>query len=139
MRIKLIKEGDLYTLYSIEQGESATDLLDNLMTSCPKAFAQIMNRLKTLADAGCSFDLRKFNALGDGFFEAKASLGPRIVYFHDGNRIIICTNGFEKDSRKIRKRHQRLAEQRRNQFYEAKRLNDLQIDHKGQPEPKRKP
>lgn len=139
MRIKLIKEGAIFTLYSIEQGESATDLLGNLMANCPMAFAQIMNRLKTLADAGCSFNSRKFNALGNGFFEAKASLGPRVVYFHDGNKIIICTNGFEKDSRKTRKRHKRLAEQRRNQFYEAKRLNDLQIDHKGQQEPKRKP
>ena len=139
MRIKLIKEGAVFTLYSIEQGESAIDLLNELMANNQPAFAQIMNRLNTLAEAGFSFDKRKFNSLGNGFFEAKATLGPRVVYFHNGNCILICTSGFGKDSRKTRKRHLLLAEQRRKRYLEAKQLSDLQIDHEGQSEPRRKP
>ena len=139
MRIKLIKEGAIFTLYSIEQGESAFDLLNDLMADNPKAFSQIIARLNSLADDGFSFGSRKFNSLGNGLFEAKASLGPRVIYFHDGNRIIICTNGFGKDSNKTRKRHLQLAEQRKKQYVAAKKLGDFQYDYNGQPEPKRKP
>ena len=54
--------------------------------------------------------------LGDGLFEVRSKVGSdiaRLLYFFDGGRIIIVTNGFVKKQRKTPSREIELAKRRR--------------------------
>ena len=53
----------------------------------------------------------------DGIFEVRSKVGSdivRILYFFDGNRIIIATNGFVKRQSKTPRSEIELAKKRRN-------------------------
>ena len=59
----------------------------------------------------------------DGIFEIRTISGGdivRILYFFDGNKIIIATNGFVKKQKKTPKQEIELAKRRREEYFYRK-------------------
>ena len=97
-------EGDQFTLYSLEIGESVTKFIDYLSKTNKSEHARVMRRLEQLAERGPSNRETEFKSLGDGLYEGKTKGGARIIFFYDKNRIVICAYGFEKKSKKLLKK-----------------------------------
>ncbi len=141
MRLRLLKEGNRQTLYSIELGNSASDYLANLEKTNASGHAQIMRRLEYLADSGAKGDQSQFRPLGNGLFEAKARSGPRVLFFYDEGSIVLCVAGLNKQSKKTPKRDFETALSRKKAYLDFKKTGgDFVICRsKNDPEPRRKP
>ena len=72
--------------------------------------------------------------LEDDIFEIRSKVGSdivRILYFFDGNRIIIATNGFMKKQNKTPRSEIELAKKRRSIYMERKRMNIMEKSNEG--------
>lgn len=118
MELTLLMEGQAHTLYAIRMGDDVVHYLEELERQDPRAHAQIVRRLEQLAGRGPSRRMDEFNSLGDGLFEVKARAGPRVIFFYDRSRIVICSHAFDKKSRKTPGKEWRTAWERKR-AYEA--------------------
>lgn len=141
MRLRLLKEGNRQTLYSIEQGYSVSNYLAELEKTNASGHAQIMRRLEYLADSGANGDKRQYRPLGNGLFEAKAKSGPRVLFFYDEGFIVLCVAGLNKQSQKTPKRDLDTALSRKKAYLDFKKTGgDFVICRSpNDPEPRRKP
>ena len=71
-------------------------------------------------------------SLGGGLREFKKSprngAGVRVAFFHDENKLIICTHGFYKDQRKTDPEQIKKARKFKNNYFEAKKNKSLTIE-----------
>jgi phage-related protein len=100
MKLEFLLEGSAFTLYAIVQGENVAEYLEELEQSNVPAHAQIARRLLQLAERGPSRKKDEFNDLGHELYEAKAKKGPRVIFFYDENRVVICSHAFDKQGQK---------------------------------------
>lgn len=93
-----------HTLYAMMQGDDIGEYLAELERNHEQAHAQISRRLEQLASRGASRRWQEFRELGNGLYEAKAKAGPRVIFFYDEHRVVICSHAFDKQGRKTPKR-----------------------------------
>ena len=82
-----------------------------------KMKAKVVSDLHLLEEYGNMAREPLSKHLEDGIFEVRSKVGSdivRILYFFDGNRIIIATNGFVKKQNKTPRSEIELAKSRRN-------------------------
>lgn len=141
MELELIVEGAAFTLYAIMQGEEVLVYLGHLERSNPQAHDQIVRRLQQLAERGPSRKKDEFNELGHDLYEAKAKKGPRVIFFYDENRIIICSHAFDKQGQKTPRKEIGKAIDRKRAYHMRKASGHGFVIHQeeGQPAPRRQP
>jgi len=120
MDLRLFREGACFTLYSIEVGYTLAEYLENLELSNLSEHDRIVARLGQLADRGASRKKDEFNDLGDDLYEAKTRNGARVFFFYQKNQIVICTQGFSKQSQKTPKREIATALSKKRMYEQAK-------------------
>ncbi len=141
MELRFLIEGTEFTLYAVMQGEDIVEYLERLEQDNTQAHDQIMSRMKQLADKGPSKKKDQFNSLGNGLYEAKAKSGPRVIFFYDKNKIVICSHAFDKQGQKTPKREIDKAMTRKNRYVVHKESGQGFKIHlkKEEKEPKRQP
>jgi len=141
MDLRLLMEGQSFTLYSIMQGEDFAEYLAVLEEQNVQSHDQIVRRLEQLAARGPSRKKDEFNDLKHGLYEAKAKNGPRVIFFYDKNRIVICSHAFDKQGQKTPRKEIKKA-MRRKRDYETAKASKLGFAihiNDGQPTPRRQP
>jgi len=124
MKLFFLKEGVRFTLYSLEKtGESVSSFIENLEENNEPEFARVMRRLEQLSDRGPSHRKTEFKPLGADLYEAKTSGGSRIIFFYDENKIVICTLGFPKKSRKTPRQYLKNSKSMKKAYKSFKREN----------------
>jgi phage-related protein len=116
MDLFFLTEGDQFTLYSLEMGESVTNFINNLSRTNENEHARVIRRLEQLAERGPSKKKTEFNNLGNGLFETKTRGGARVIFFYDQDSIVICAYGFVKKSNKTPKKVFETAQERKRQY-----------------------
>lgn len=89
---------------------------------------KMMALLRWTSRHGTPRNKEKSNHLGDEIFEFKAE-SLRVLYFYDVDRVIVCSHGFVKKTRKFPPGEKAGAVVCRRQYYEAKRNGELVIAH----------
>ncbi|HBA82820.1 MAG TPA: hypothetical protein DCZ95_01880 [Verrucomicrobia bacterium] len=120
MDLRLVKEGNAFTVYAIEMGKTLREFLAALEKSDLKEHDRVIARLDQLAEHGASRRKDEFNILQDGLYEAKTAKGSRVVFFYEKNQIVICTHGFAKKSRKTPKELVEAALERKRIYQKAR-------------------
>ena len=134
-------EGQAFTVYAIMQGEDVAEYLAVLEAHNVQAHDQIVRRIQQLAERGPSRKKDEFNDLGHDLYEAKAKAGPRVVFFYDKNRIVICSHAFDKQGQKTPQKEIKKAMSRKRD-YEARKVSKLGFEihtKEGQATPRRQP
>ena len=141
MKLRLLIEGQAFTLYAIVQGEDVVEYLSELEAENAQAYDQIVRRLQQLAERGPSRKKDEFNTLGSDLYEAKAKSGPRVIFFYDQNRIVICSHAFDKQGQKTPRKEIDKARNRRRSYLERKTSGQGFEIHteEGQMAPRRQP
>ncbi|MFA7160040.1 MAG: type II toxin-antitoxin system RelE/ParE family toxin [Kiritimatiellia bacterium] len=141
MDLRFLMEGQKFTLFAIMQGEDVGEYLAELEAKNTQAHDQIIRRLQQLAERGPSRKKDEFNDLGNHLYEAKARTGPRVIFFYDQNRIVICSHAFDKQGQKTPRKEIEKALIRRRSYLESKAAgNDFVIHTKeGHGNPGRQP
>lgn len=141
MDLRFLIEGRAFTLYAMLQGADVAEYLAQLEDENTQAHDQIVRRLQQLADCGASRRKDEFNDLGNDLYEAKAKTGPRVIFFYDANRIVICSHAFDKQSQKTPRKEIKTAAGRKRD-YQARKASGLGfriLKTKGQAIPERQP
>jgi phage-related protein len=141
MDLRLLMEGQAFTLYAILQGEDVGEYLRKLEQNNTSAHDQIVRRIHQLAERGPSRKKDEFNDLGHDLYEAKARKGPRIIFFYDQNRIVICSHAFNKQGQKTPRKEIEKALNRKLNYFETKTVGRGFNIHtsEGQVVPRRQP
>lgn len=141
MDLQLLMEGQAFTLYAILQGEDVEEYLGELEKRDARAHDQIVRRLQQLAERGPSRKRDQFNNLGRDLYEAKATSGPRVVFFYDRDRIVICSHAFDKQTQRTPRREIERALSRKRDYLTRKASGQGFVIHKAdeEPEPRRQP
>lgn len=141
MDLRFLLEGQAFTLYAILQGEDVAEYLGELEEQNTQAHDQIVRRLQQLAERGPSRKKDEFNDLGHDLYEAKAKSGPRVIFFYDQNRIVICSHAFDKQGRKTPRKEieKALCRKRSYQARKASGLGFAIHTEDGQTAPRRQP
>jgi phage-related protein len=87
---------------------------------------KMMALLRWSAREGPPRNREKSSPLGDEIYEFKTT-DLRVLYFYDENRLIVCSHGFQKKSRKCPPGERRAAISSREAYFEAKRKGKLQF------------
>ena len=102
--------------------EDGTKPVGNFIRTLPvKMKAKVVSDLHLLEEHGNMAREPLSKSLGDGIYELGSILGNdivRILYFFDGQRIIIATNGFVKKQEKTPPGEIELAKRRRKIYYQ---------------------
>ena len=141
MDLRFLMEGQAFTVYAIMQGEDVAEYLAVLEAHNVQSHDQIVRRLQQLAERGPSRKKDEFNYLGHDLYEAKAKAGPRVVFFYDKNRIVICSHAFDKRGQKTPQKEIKRAMSRKRD-YEATKASKLGFEihtKEGQATPRRQP
>lgn len=88
-----------------------------------KLKAKVIADLQLLEEYGNNAREPLSKHIGDGIFEVRSKVGSdivRILYFFDGSRIIVATNGFIKKQRKTPEKEIALARKRRMIYIKRK-------------------
>ena len=88
-----------------------------------KMKAKVMANLVLLEEYGNMAREPLSKPIGDGLFEMRTVSGNdivRVLYFFDGGRIIIATNGFVKKKQKTPRKEIDLAKKRRADYFRRK-------------------
>lgn len=100
--------------------------LKKLAKSNPKENEKIWALIKLVKDVGVLNNIERCRKLKntDDIWEFKTSQ-VRVLFFFDGARMIICTNGFLKKTQKTPKQEIERAENMKAKYLEAKELGTL--------------
>lgn len=128
--MKLIKlhEGQ-YTVHAVcdRQGEAELlQFLEGLGANYRSSRDGMLNLLERCAEHGPPRNADLKHHLDDGIFELiKGQL--RVLFFTDAGKLIICSHGFLKKSRKVPKKDIDAAKQARKHYQDAREANQLEI------------
>jgi phage-related protein len=126
------KENMLYTTYADEEKftinfyrdrDGSKPVGDFIRSLDVKIKAKVVSDLHILEILGNTAREPLSKHVSDGIFELRSIAGSttiRILYFFDGNKVIIATNGFVKKQQKTPLDEINKAKQRRNLYYEEK-------------------
>ncbi|MFZ2657866.1 MAG: type II toxin-antitoxin system RelE/ParE family toxin [Victivallales bacterium] len=146
MVLWLVHEGIKFTVYSMEDVEDSKNLrhfLEELKAQDDDEHERAIERIKRLGDHGPSFNTQQFRSLGDGLFELKTKKGTRITFFYDefARHVVICTQGFDKKTKKVQSNQIKIARSLRAMFTairsSGEKIRIIITDDS--PEPKRLP
>lgn len=139
--IELIVEGPLYTIYTLERGDRYD--FHTVVVNVPIEGRKLIKRIDYFSEKGDPRDPKKCASLGDGLFEFKTIAGKggvlRTIFFYFGERIVICTQTFYKNIRKMPPGELPRAKLRRQDFLQALANKTLKTLHTDQPRPRRMP
>lgn len=141
MHLRFLMEGQAFTLYAIMLGDDVAEYLEELEQRNTPGHDQIMRRLEQLAERGPSRRRDEFNELERGLYEAKARMGPRVIFFYDRERIVICSHAFDKQDQKTPRRKIDTALARKRDYFARKASGkgfDIHVAE-GQKDPRRRP
>lgn len=128
MKLLKLHEGQ-YTVHAVcdERGEAQlVDFLEGLGANYSSNRNGMLNLLERCAEHGPPRNADLKHRLDDGIYELiKGQL--RVIFFTDAGKLIICSHGFLKKSRKVPPREIEAARQARKQYQEASQANQLEI------------
>ena len=128
---KEIRRGPACALYALgtEDECGLLGFLRDLWTRDPGEFGRIMALLERTADHGPPQNKEKCRFFrGLRVFELKARDGVRIMAFWDKERLVVCSDGFIKRSRKTPKKEQDKARKARAAYFHAKGRGDVAFE-----------
>ena len=102
------------------EADGRKPLSDFIRTLDIRLKAKVVANLQLLEEYGNQAREPLSKMLSDGIFEMRTICGRncvRILYFFDGEHIIVATNGFVKKQQKTPKREIDLAKKRREDYY----------------------
>lgn len=128
--MKLLKlHESQYTVHAVcdERGEAQLlEFLEGLGANYSSSRNGMLNPLERCAEHGPPGNAELKHRLDDGIYELiKGQL--RVVFFTDAGKLIICSHGFLKKSRKVPRREIEAAKQARLRYQQARQANRLQI------------
>lgn len=128
MKLLKLHEGQ-YTVHAVcdERGEAQLlEFLEGLGANYRSSRDGMLNLLERCAAHGPPRNADLKHRLDDGIYELiKGQL--RVVFFTDAGKLIICSHGFLKKSRKVPTREIEAARQARKQYHAARQANQLEI------------
>lgn len=119
----------LYRILAVCDGRGECQLLDLLGSAEEAADVEARKMLVLLrfaAKQGPPRNEEKSKSLGDDIFEFKTT-DLRVLYFYDSNRLIICSHGFVKKTRKCPPSEKTAAIRNRELYFGAKAQGELRI------------
>lgn len=104
------------------------DFIREAQYSVPAEWPKLVRLLDYVAEAGPPHDENKSKPLKscDGLFEFRTKGGLRLFWFYDEQRLVICANGYIKQSQKTPRRELTEAKRWRDLYLKAKRTQTLQ-------------
>lgn len=127
MNLRFMTTGAGANLYYIETGRKI-DLgawLEKLKRDNKKEADKVRVNLDLLANRGREGKARKFRPVGDDLYELKTFGGSRVLFFFDGNNVIICATAFSKPSHKVQSQEIERGRERMRQYFEAKEHGEI--------------
>ncbi len=85
---------------------------------------KMMALIKWTSRYGPPKNKEKSNALGDDIFELKTT-SFRVLYFFDQDRLIVCSHGFRKKTRRCPPTEKAFAVRVRRDYFQAKKQGGL--------------
>ena len=95
------------------------------MRRASKEWPKLVRILDYVVEAGPPKNAEKSKQLREGIFEFRTKGGLRLLWFYDECRVVICTNGYVKQSQKVPAQVINEAIQWKNRYFEAKRTGKL--------------
>jgi phage-related protein len=131
MRVVRLKRGTHWTICAICESDDSCPVLDFIAKLDKKRRSRVLADLQNLLADNPSktwVALERSKDLGDGWYEfrwgGKGGV-PRIVWFHDGNSVVMCAHGVLKKQAKIPPREMAVAADRRTRYLAAKEKGEL--------------
>jgi phage-related protein len=135
--MKILKLGHkTYTVYAVYDENDGCPVLESLqlLGKSNRAAKRMLHKLlEYIPEAGANLQntekVKKLKGVADLFeFREQPSHGPkvRVLAFMDGNRIIVCTNAFEKRSETPRAEID-IAQSHKERYFNAKKRGSLEI------------
>jgi phage-related protein len=91
----------------------------------PKEWPKLVRILDYVVESGPPKDAEKSKQLREGIFEFRTKGGLRLLWFYDEGRVVICVNGYIKQSQKTPPQEIDDAIQWKNRYFEAKQAGKL--------------
>lgn len=97
--------GSAYTIYALEKNGncSVEEFLSEVEKNDQDALDSMLALLERMAAHGPGHNKQKFRDVGNDIYEFKAK-HLRICWFYDAGRMVICTHGFTKGTKKEQNR-----------------------------------
>lgn len=128
--MKLLKlHESQYTIHAVCDGRGEVQLLqflEGLGANYASSRNGMLNLLERCAEHGPPRNADLKHQLDDGIYELRKGQ-LRVVFFTDAGKLIICSDGFLKKTRKTPPREIEAARQARKQYQEARDANQLEI------------
>lgn len=134
--LRTLKRGRACTLAAIGSEDQCLlwDFLDDLRRDLSAEFARMLALLEHTAEHGPPRNEQKCRFIREyQLFEFKGHGGCRVMAFWDENRLIVCTHGFMKKSRKTPRRELERAAEARARYFSCKQLNQLVWEEENKP------
>ena len=127
VRIHKLKEGKQLTIFAMGGAEDVPvlDYIEQMEKKRPKEAAKMAALFNRVVEHGIPKDKQKCRTLGNKLFEFKTRGGLRIVWFWDEDRMVVCTHGFCKSSRKTPRGQIERALSMKSDYFEAKSKGTL--------------
>lgn len=117
-----MKEGKHLTLFALGDGKKVPvlDYIEQMEQKRPKEAEKLAALFNRVVDHGIPKNEQKCRTLGNKLFELKTRGGLRIVWFWDEDKMVICTHGFSKSTRKTPRGQLERALSMKSDYFEAK-------------------
>lgn len=107
-----------------------TDFLEAQQGNIAKHALRAWALLRSVSRRGPRIGGELSKELGDGLLEFRPGV-LRILWFYDAGRVVVCSHGFVKRSRKTPKGEIDRAREARRRYFEAKSRGALEIEEGG--------
>jgi hypothetical protein len=134
MKIVRLGQGE-WTVYAVCVASDACPVLDFVAELVPKRGDRVLSDLREFVPNTSPQDwvrsefsekLRDAEDIYEFRWPTKGGGTPRVLWFYDENRVVVCSNGVDKKG-KLRDDEIEFAEKTRKQYLDAKKNNRLQI------------
>jgi hypothetical protein len=122
-----LKLGSVFNIYALEEN-GRCDLLDFLERINNSESARIQRFLDWTKDRGLITNTEQSKKLENGIYYFRTRGGVRVFYFTDGNKVLVCTNGYTKKKDKLDPREIQRARILRQKYNNAKDSNTLKFE-----------
>ncbi len=130
MRVRRLLQGQSFTIYAACDARGDCELvefLDGLGANLQGDGDHMLELLERVSSNGPRRNTDICHQIQDDVWEfIKGRL--RVLWFYDKGRIVVCTHGFVKNSRKTPKAEIAKAARIKEQYFAAKAQNDLEIE-----------
>ena len=133
MRVQTLKRKNWHLIEKVDSGGSGlvSGFLEGVGANKQREAARMVALMDRVATQGPRLGAAKCHQIQGEIWELiRGSL--RVLFAHDGQKLIICTSGFIKKSRKTPKTEIRRAERILEEFRQARDSNSLEWVKPGQ-------